>query len=87
MPVKSGIFQWHRMDLMDVTSQDEDEHQGEEENTRKHMEPVKAGHRIVEAIEEDLSFFPFEERGGVGIDSMVKLRCPLRVFIEEKEKS
>jgi hypothetical protein len=74
------------MFVIDFTSQDKDKHHREEANTNEHMEPMETGHRIVEAVKEDLPSFPFKKTGGVGIDSMMDLRGPFKIFIEEEEE-
>jgi hypothetical protein len=51
------------------------------------MESMEAGHRIVEAIKEDLPSLPFKKTGGVGIDPVMDLRGPFKIFIEKEEES
>lgn len=73
--------------MIDFTSQDKDKHHGEEAYTNEHMKSMEAGHRIVEAIKEDLPSLPFKKTGGVGIDPVMDLRGPFKIFIEKEEES
>ena len=74
------------MIIINLSLSYEKKHDQENDEAHQDVETVQSGHRIVEPIEEDLSFVAFQEPWGIGIDSVMNLSAPLEIFICKEEE-
>jgi len=84
MPVQSGVFEFHEILPVDYFTRGENQRTHNDADPNENVKTVKACHNIIEAEEDDLPSVQMHQERGIRINSMMDMRTPLNVLIDEK---
>ena len=87
MPVEPRIFEFRKICGRDDLPQCKDNHEGDHDRTDQDMQPVDAGHHIIETEEKNLPFTVLHDNRRIRINPFKDLRSPFKVFIDEEENA